>query len=141
MSNVPGGGPIDTAVLTQLAQNARRNPVVRAATLEPTPQSPTQLRITIDAAQYPAKVDTVRVDVRWFETGDFSFHYVERHVDETTWQCRWNRHPNPHSQRTHFHEPPETSAVRDFPVEDPYPMETLHLVLDWIEGRIERLWE
>jgi hypothetical protein len=43
--------------------------------------------------------------------------------------------------RTHFHEPPDASTVREFPVKDPHPVATLHFVLDWIEGRIERTWE
>ena len=141
MSHTPSSGPIDESVLTRSARNALSHPLVTATTLEPTADVPTRLRVSVDAAQYPATVETVRLDVRWFEMGDFTFHYVERHAEGTTWRCRWDRHPNPHSIRTHFHEPPGATTVRDFPIEDPHPIETLHLVLDWIEGRIERAWK
>ena len=140
MSHTPSSGAIDGSVLMQLSRNALGHPLVETTALEPTVDSPTRLRIAIDQTQYPEPIDTVRLDVRWFETGDFSVHYVEHHVDGTTWQCRWDRHPNPHSERIHFHEPPEAVTIRDFPLREPHPIETLHLVLDWIKGRIERVW-
>jgi hypothetical protein len=69
-------------------------------------------------------------------------HYVETHSDRA-WQCRWDRHQNPHTQRTHFHPPPaadSTAAVPDQPP-DHHPSAIVTRTLANIRDRIEDLWE
>lgn len=43
-----------------------------------------------------------RLDITWYTSGAYSFHYV----DENDQHWRFDRHPNPHSAEKHFHEPP-----------------------------------
>jgi len=67
-------------------------------------------------------------------------HYVEDHDDET-WECRWDRHPNPHNARLHFHEPPRAESVTDLSLCSLHPLEVYPTVLAAIEQRIETLWQ
>jgi len=60
-----------------------------------------------------------RLDVTWYTSGAYKFHYV----DENDQNWRFDRHPNNHSDEKHFHEPPDAdarSAVRScIQVEEP----------------------
>ncbi|SDQ20390.1 hypothetical protein [Natronobacterium texcoconense] len=47
--------------------------------------------------------DWCRLDVTWYTSGAYRFHYV----DETGVNWRFDNHPNPHSPLRHFHEPPD----------------------------------
>lgn len=47
-----------------------------------------------------------RLDVTWYTTGAYSFHYVD--ANDHNW--RFDRHPNPHSAEKHFHEPPDAAS-------------------------------
>nr|WP_223270938.1 MULTISPECIES: hypothetical protein [Halomicrobium] len=84
-------------------------------------------------------VDT-HLDVRWFVSGDFSFHYNETH-DSGRWECRWDRHPNEHNARLHFHRPPDGNAVETLSLEDTHPLDLYSIVLGAVEERIDHLWE
>ena len=46
--------------------------------------------------------DWSRLDVTWYTSGAYKFHYV----DENGQNWRFDRHPNDHSDEKHFHEPP-----------------------------------
>jgi hypothetical protein len=94
----------------------------------------------LDTDRYPESVATARLDIRWFTTGDFSIHYLEERDDETTWECRWDRHPNSHNSRLHFHEPPDGSVVTDLSLTPLHPLEVYSTVLTAIEQRLETLW-
>lgn len=63
--------------------------------------------------------DWSRLDVTWYTSGAYKFHYV----DENDQNWRFDRHPNTHSEEKHFHEPPDVdsrSAVRScIQVEEP----------------------
>ena len=80
-----------------------------------------------------------RVDVRWFATGDFSIHYVEDRGDDR-WECRWDRHPNAHDARVHFHEPPTGAEVSALDLPSLPPLEVYSTAFDAIERRVESLW-
>lgn len=47
-----------------------------------------------------------RLDVTWYTSGAYSFHYVD--AEDRHW--RFDRHPNPHSSEAHFHEPPDADS-------------------------------
>lgn len=102
------------------------------------------LVLTLDTVQYPKSVASATLTVRWFENDDYSFHYRERRPDEPTtlWQCRWDRHSNPHAARTHFHEPPhaDDSAVVDDPAENVHPSAMFARTMANVSERIELLW-
>ncbi|MCU4741325.1 hypothetical protein OB955_23550 [Halobacteria archaeon AArc-m2/3/4] len=44
-----------------------------------------------------------RVDITWYKSGAYRFHYV----DERDVNWRFDNHPNPHSPTCHFHRPPD----------------------------------
>ncbi len=95
-----------------------------------------------DRDQYPAHIAGARLEVRWYTNDDYNFHYIETYPDDV-WQCRWDRHQNPHTQRTHFHPPPNAdsaAAIPDTPA-DQHPSAMLTRTLANIQDRIESLWE
>ena len=63
--------------------------------------------------------DWSRLDVTWYTSGAYKFHYV----DENDQNWRFDRHPNDHSDEKHFHQPPDAdsrSAVKScIQVEEP----------------------
>lgn len=47
-----------------------------------------------------------RIDVTWYTSGAYRFHYTDS--DGRNW--RFDKHPNPHSAEKHFHQPPDASS-------------------------------
>lgn len=82
----------------------------------------------------------MRLTIRWFTTGDFSFHYVETRTTGSGWECRWDRHPNPHNTRVHFHRPPDAATVEDLSLPE-HPIAVSSTVLGAIDRRIASAWE
>jgi len=98
-----------------------------------------ELQVVFASSYYPAPVDDATLTVRWYTNDDFTIHYREVH-SEHTWECRWDRHPNPHNTRDHFHPPPTAPTPGD---DDSWPTDhrdVLQLVLDEVEDRIAVLW-
>lgn len=134
-------GPLDVPVLSVLAQRAASHPLVDGCSFEPDSISPRELRIDLSAAQYPPVVDAARLDVRWFETDQYTVHYVETREDGR-WQCRWDRHPKPDAPTAHYHPPPDASAsVEPSPLDGTHHLDVLFAVLDWVRDRVQRLHE
>jgi hypothetical protein len=50
---------------------------------------------------------SARLDIRWSELQNYSFHYV----DNAGVNWRFDRHPNPHSPDRHFHPPPDAATA------------------------------
>jgi len=94
----------------------------------------------IDVGQYPETIEAARLDIQWFTSGDLSLHYVERYADDSQWKCRWDRHPNPHNERLHFHQPPSATEVTDLSLDSFHPLYIYPTVLNAIESRVETLW-
>ena len=132
-------GALDLATLNVLARRANAHPLGAGWVYRPDPISPRRLEVSLDASQYPHEVEEVRLDIRWFEGGDHTFHYIETH-DETVWQCRWDRHPNTHNTRLHFHEPPAGTDISDLDLPSDHPLDVYSTVFEAIEHRIELLW-
>ena len=65
---------------------------------------PQELRI--EYADGIGDADWCRLDVTWYKSGAYRFHYV----DEAGVNWRFDRHPNPHSPENHFHRPPDAPA-------------------------------
>lgn len=154
----PDSGPIDRQVLRLLDRKLESYPLVESTRYDPDPYEPRQLHALFVQDRYPSHVESARIEIRWFETNeghrvprtvrasearektaDFGFHYIEDDVN-TTWQCRWDRHPNPHNARSHFHEPPNCESVADLSLSETNPVNVLFIVLGAIEERVERLW-
>lgn len=132
-------GPLDVATLEVLARRAADHPLVEDWAFEPGSLSPRYLEVALDAEQYPAPVEAAHLDVRWFEGGDYTFHYVESRA-ETDWQCRWDRHPKPDEPRAHYHPPPDASVdVESSDLDATHHLGVLFAVLDRIQTRVARL--
>ncbi|WP_123539404.1 hypothetical protein [Halosimplex salinum] len=132
-------GPPDRQTLRLLEGHLADDPLVRETRFEPGPQDLRVLRAELDTDQYPQFIDHARLDIRWFTSGDFSMQYLERHADETHWECRWDRHPNAHNSRTHFHRPPDGNPVEDLSLPT-HPLETYSVVFEALDRRIEQAW-
>lgn len=99
-----------------------------------------ELRVTFSTAFYPSSGEGATLSVRWYTNDDHKIHYRERHADHT-WECRWDRHPNPHNTRDHFHPPPNAPTPGDDASWPTDHRDVLASVLDEIEARIDTLWE
>ncbi|MFB6189920.1 MAG: hypothetical protein ABEI57_08550 [Halapricum sp.] len=131
-------GPIDRPILERLrSQFDDRRTFTSAKIIE---EGHLHLRVDVSDEYYPAAV-SARFEIRWYRNDDFTIHYREERAD-SVWQCRWDRHPNTHNSREHFHPPP---AARRTDAEDAqWPIDhrdVLGLVIDRLEERIETLWE
>lgn len=133
------GGPIDVATLRVLGRRASGHSLVDDWAFQPDALSPRSLEIRLDATQYPAIVESARLDVRWYEGDQYTVHYVESH-DGGTWQCRWDRHPKPDSPMAHYHPPPDADGpitASDF--EGTHHLEVLFAVFEWLDDRLKDL--
>lgn len=132
-------GPPVRQTLRLLERQLTSDPLVAETRFEPESYEPRLLRALLDAGRYPDQVTAARVDIRWFTTGDFSFHYLEDR-DDSHWECRWDRHPNAHNARVHFHNPPTGVEVSDLDLSSFHPLDVYSTVFEAIEQRIESLW-
>lgn len=132
-------GPPDRQILRLLEGICANEPVVAATEFEPDSYEPRILRILCDESQYPSTTEAARLDVRWFTSSDFSLQYVETMATDH-WECRWDRHPNPHNARLHFHQPPSGDDITDLTWSSLHPIDVLSTVIAAIERRIEQQW-
>ncbi|AGB14883.1 hypothetical protein Halru_0237 [Halovivax ruber XH-70] len=134
-------GPPDRETLQLLERQLSADPLVSTTAFEPDVYEPRTLVADLDSSRYPPAVTAARLDVRWFESGDFSCHYLETHGTESNWECRWDRHPNGHDDRTHFHQPPDGATVVDLDLPSVHPLDVYATVLTAIETRIDETWD
>jgi hypothetical protein len=132
-------GPPDRQTLRLLDRHLASDSLVTETVFEPDPYEPRLLRAVLDSEQYPDSVTAARVDIRWFTTDDFSIHYLESRAGDR-WECRWDRHPNTHNTRLHFHEPPTGNDITDLEFSSLHPLDVYSTVFDTVERRIESLW-
>lgn len=135
------GGPLDIATLEVMGRRATSHPLVARWRFRPDGISPRVLELQLDTGRYPNEVNEARLDVRWFEDGTYTVHYLEIRGDEV-WQCRWDRHPKPEAPMAHFHPPPDAGMdIEPSMLEVSHPPDVLFGVLAWLEERIPRLFE
>jgi hypothetical protein len=139
-SGPSGTGPVDAELLDRIAGHLRGSKRFTEISSQP-PAAPNAVLAAYDLGYFPAGVDRAYLRLRWFETDDFSIHYSEQYRDGDLWECRWDRHPNDHNTRDHFHPPPDAAT----PGEDAdYATEwrdVLVRVLTLVDERIEAFWE
>jgi hypothetical protein len=130
---------IDRGVLEAIRDRLRTAPQIETAGIV-VADGQTKLEATLTPAATPSRIDRRFLDIRWYTNGDFRIHYQEEWPDRT-WCQRWDRHPNGHNDRDHFHPPPDA----DTPGEDrtwPTKFEAvLKLVVDGVRTRTESLWQ
>lgn len=98
-----------------------------------------ELHVTFAPIYYPTPVDDASLAVHWYTNDDFKIHYRDVRSDRT-WECRWDRHPNPHNSRDHFHPPPTAPTSGEDASWPTDHRDVLALVLEEIEQRIADLW-
>lgn len=141
MGDPPATGPPDRQTLQLLERHLSRRSFVEHTEFDPDSYEPRLLRAGLDIDQFPGETDTARLDIRWFTTGDFSIHYVEMHDNGERWECRWDRHPNEHNARLHFHQPPNGDDVTDLSLSSTHPLDVHSTVLDALAQRLARQWD
>lgn len=95
--------PIDRPILEFLQTRLQATTQVERATITDA-SGHLELQVSFASSYYPATVNEATLAVRWYTNDDFKIHYRETN-SESAWECRWDRHPNPHNTRDHFHPP------------------------------------
>jgi hypothetical protein len=135
--------PIDDSILELLAERARTHPLAETVHTEYTSGILSLVIVELDRNQYPDRIQGARIEIRWYTNGDYNFHYVETHSSDEIWQCRWDKHVNPHTTRTHFHPPPQAGsadAIADQP-SDCHPSDLFTRTMANIRQRIGDVWD
>ncbi|WP_435158127.1 hypothetical protein [Haladaptatus sp. DFWS20] len=130
--------PIDRSILESLQTRLTATQQVEQAGIT---DDHGQLELCVTFAQpyYPTLVDEATLADWWYTIDDFKIHYQEVHADRA-WECRWDRHPNPHNMRDHFHPPPTAPTLGEDASWPADYRDVQSLVLDEIEQRIRTLW-
>ena len=122
-------GHLDMPPLQTLAQRAATHSLVDNWAFNPSSVSPRLLQRFLTESAYPTDVTAACIDVRWFVTGNYSFHYLEKRDGETElYQCRWDRHPKSTAPQTHFHPTPDVGDAKPSSL-DPHHIDVLFAVL------------
>jgi hypothetical protein len=136
-----GGGspaPIDRPLLEFLQTRLQATRHVSRATVTDA-SGHLELQVVFAPSYYPASVNGVQLTVRWYTNDDFKLHYREAYTDRT-WECRWDRHANPHNTRDHFHPPPASPTPGEDASWPDDNRDVVAHVLTEIEDRIAALW-
>lgn len=130
---------IDRGVLVRILDRVRTNRQVDRAYLALRHGEPC-LVVEYDLDVYPPGVEDAYLTIRWYRNGDFGVHYHET-WERSSWDCRWDRHPNQHNTDDHFHPPPDAPT----PGQDASYPDGLHDVMRLVESevnaRIRSLWD
>lgn len=135
----PASGPLDEEVLRTIQARLAGHEQFQQVSFEPSPEQIRTVVAHYDPKEYPAVVETARLDIRWHIGSDYSVHYIEQHADGTTWEIRWDRHTE-EAGRRHVHPPPDAGAPTATDLPGDY-RDLLSLVRTYVTERIESLWE
>lgn len=130
---------LDQALLRVIAQRLGALGLVDSVAVFP-PEKPSAIVAALDEQYFPPAFHQVFLEIRAFTNGDFSITYREE-SNGAAWQCRWDRHENPHSDRDHFHPPPQ--AGTDEAVDRDYPADVfavLEVILSEVDDRLGQIW-
>ena len=101
--------------------------------------APDRIVCRYDLGFSPQRVQSARLEVVWFENGDFSLHYHEEHRDGE-FDHRWDRHPSDHNPRDHVHPGPDAPTPGDDASHPAEWRDVLSMVLGEIEDRQRAFW-
>lgn len=132
------GAPIDfdrlRVVETRLATDNRFTGI------ESQPEfAPERIVCHYDQGFYPQRVQSARLEIVWFENGDFSLHYHEKHR-VGSFKHRWDRHPSDYNTRDHVHPGPDAPTPGDDTSHPEEWRDVLSMVLGEIEERQHAFW-
>lgn len=132
------GSPVDFERLEIIGERLSTDD--RFVRIEDEPEfAPGRLACVYDPRFYPSSVQTARLEVVWFENGDFSLHYHEDH-DAGRFDHRWDRHPSDHNARDHVHPGPDAPTPGDDASHPQDWRDVLSTVLAEIESRQRGFW-
>lgn len=136
----PESGAIDYDILDQIAHRLAGS--TRFSVVQSQPEyAPSSVVADYEMGYFPSGVERAYLRIRWFETNDFSVHYSEQYSDDTSWECRWDRHPNGHNTRGHFHPPPDAATPgEDAEFADDW-RDILTSVLNDLDDRVKAFWD
>lgn len=133
-------GPIDYDVLNRIGQRLAGSQRFSSVEFRPA-YAPHSVIAEYEVGYFPAAVERAYLRIQWFKTDDFTMHYSEQYSDDQHWECRWDRHPNEHNTRDHFHPPPDAATPGD-DADFPYDWRAvMSLVLSDLDARIEAFWD
>lgn len=101
--------------------------------------APDRLICVYNPRFYPHSVEAARLEIVWFENGDFSVHYHETHT-EGAFDHRWDRHPSTHNTRDHVHPGPTAPTPGDDASHPRDWRDVLSTVLSEVEDRQRGFW-
>lgn len=133
-------GAVDTAVLERIGRRLEGNSRFSKVAYRPE-YAPNSIMVEYDMGYFPVGVERAYLRIRWFETDDFHVHYSEQYDSNESWECRWDRHPNEHNTRDHFHPPPDAASPGN---DADYPRDwrdLLTAVLQDLDARIQAFWD
>ena len=135
--------PIDSAILDMLSNRAQTHSLVETVRTEQTGGMTSLVMVKLDGERYPNSIKKGRIEIQWYTNGDYNFHYIETHTADDIWQCRWDKHVNPHTTRIHFHPPPEASSTDAIPDQpsDCHSTAIFIRTLASVRQRIGDLWD
>jgi len=135
----PSTGPIDAEILDRITAHLRRSD--RFAKVKTRPEyTPNAVIAEYDLGYFSGGVTRAYLRVRWFKTDDFSIHYSEQYQTGRSWECRWDRHPNDHNTREHFHPPPDAPTPGEDHTHPDDWRDVLATVLTRLDERLAAFW-
>ncbi|MDJ1434616.1 hypothetical protein [Halostagnicola sp. A-GB9-2] len=138
-SSVSAGAPIDFDLLDVIYDRFVTDE--RFDRLDEQPEfAPDRLVCVYDQRFYPEIVHVARLEVVWFESGDFSLHYHEKH-EAGEFDHRWDCHPSSHNARDHIHPGPEAPTPGEDTSHPADWRDVLSMVLSEIDDRQRAFWE
>jgi hypothetical protein len=105
-----GAAPIDHDLLDDMRSYLARSDRFQGVEAKPE-DNPDALVCHFDTGFYPSTLEEVFLELVWYRNNDFTIHYREDYTGGDAWECRWDRHPNSHNDREHFHPGPDASRV------------------------------
>ena len=133
-------GPIDTDVLRRIVRRLATSNRFVEMSYRPD-AAPNAVVADYDTGYVPAAIDRAYLRIRWFETDDFSIHYSDQYRNGANWECRWDRHPNDHNTRDHFHPPPDAAKPGEDASHAVNWRDVLTQVLTELDEHVQALWE
>ena len=131
--------PVDFDVLDDMRKYLARSN--RFEDVEWRPEyAPDSLVGFYNSGLYPASVDEAFLQITWFKNDDFYVHYQERWAASGEKKCRWDRHPNDHNTRDHYHPLPDAATPGQDESFSRNWKDVMSRALQEVDGRIEAFW-
>lgn len=102
--------------------------------------APDRVVCEYDPGYYPESIEGARLEIVWYENGDFSIQYHESHRTRT-YDHRWDRHPSEHNTRDHVHPGPEALTPGEDASHPDDWRDVLAAVLEEIQMRQRQFWQ